>query len=137
MPGSWPEPFGLVAIEALACGTPVVTRRVGALPEIIREGVDGYFGDDVSEMAFKLDLVGDLDRAAISRSVRERFSATRMTDAYEEIYRQVLAGPRETEGDEDVLLPASTGTGAAGGDTGRSASTQPRPIRPLHASTVR
>jgi glycosyltransferase involved in cell wall biosynthesis len=136
MPGSWPEPFGLVAIEALACGTPVVTRRVGALPEIIREGIDGYFGDDVTEMAFKLDLVGELDRTAISRSVRERFSATRMTDAYEEIYRTALAGGDETEGDEDGLLPASSGA-AAGGDTSRSASAQPRPIRPLQASTVR
>ena len=47
MPGSWPEPFGLVAIEALACGTPVIARRVGALPEIIRDGIDGFFGDDV------------------------------------------------------------------------------------------
>jgi glycosyltransferase involved in cell wall biosynthesis len=137
MPGSWPEPFGLVAIEALACGTPVITRRVGALPEIIREGIDGYFGDDVMEMAFKLDLVSELDRTAISRSVRERFSATRMTDAYEEIYRKALAGPGETEGDEDGLLPVSSGSVAAGGDTGRSDSTQPRPIRPLEASTVR
>ena len=41
MPGNWPEPFGLVAIESLACGTPVLARRVGALPEIVREGVDG------------------------------------------------------------------------------------------------
>ena len=137
MPGSWPEPFGLVAIEALACGTPVVTRRVGALPEIIREGVDGYFGDDITEMAFKLDLVGELDRTAISRSVRERFSATRMTDAYEEIYRTALAGRGEADGDEDVLLPASSGSAVGGGDTGRSASTQPRPIRPLQAPTVR
>ena len=46
MPGSWPEPFGLVAIEALACGTPIVARRVGGLPEIIRDGIDGFFGDD-------------------------------------------------------------------------------------------
>jgi glycosyltransferase involved in cell wall biosynthesis len=137
MPGSWPEPFGLVAIEALACGTPLVTRRVGALPEIIREGIDGYFGDDVAEMAFKLDLVKDLDRRAISRSVRDRFSAGRMTDAYEEIYRTALAGPDERERDEDVLLPASSGSASAGGDAGHSVSTQPRPIRPLQTSTVR
>ena len=68
MPGSWPEPFGLVAIEALACGTPVIARRVGALPEIIREGVDGFFGDDVTELAFMVGRVGDLDRKAISES---------------------------------------------------------------------
>src|SRR4029077_14179722 len=82
MPGSWPEPFGLVAIESLACGTPVVARRIGALPEIIREGVDGFFGDDVTELAYRVGQVGDLDRKAISESVRERFSAGRMTDGY-------------------------------------------------------
>ena len=57
MPGAWPEPFGLVAIEALACGTPVIARRIGALPEIIRDGVDGFFGDDVTQLAFKIDGV--------------------------------------------------------------------------------
>jgi glycosyltransferase involved in cell wall biosynthesis len=102
MPGSWPEPFGLVAIEALACGTPVVARRVGALPEIIREGVDGWFGDDVSELAFKVDLVADLDRAEISRSVRDRFSAGRMTDGYEAIYRAALGDDRADADAEDA-----------------------------------
>lgn len=92
MPGSWPEPFGLVAIEALATGTPVIARRIGALPEIIREGVDGFFGDDVTAMAFQVDRVADLDRAEIRRSVLERFSVGRMTDGYEAVYRQVLAG---------------------------------------------
>ncbi len=92
MPGSWPEPFGLVAIEALACGTPIIARRIGALPEIIRDGVDGFFGDDVAAMAFKVDRVDDLDRAAIRASVLERFSATRMTDAYEAVYRAILEG---------------------------------------------
>lgn len=90
MPGAWPEPFGLVAIEALATGTPVVARRIGALPEIIREGVDGFFGDDVTAMAFMIDRVADLDRAAIRASVLDRFSAERMTDGYEAVYRQIL-----------------------------------------------
>ncbi len=82
MPGSWPEPFGLVAIEALACGTPVIARRTGALPEIVRDGIDGFFGDDVRAMAFKVDRVDDLDREAIRRSVIDRFSTERMTDGY-------------------------------------------------------
>jgi glycosyltransferase involved in cell wall biosynthesis len=93
MPGSWPEPFGLVAIEALACGTPIIARRAGALPEIIRDGVDGFFGDDVTAMAFKVDRVGDLDRQAIRESVIDRFSIERMTDGYEAIYRQMLRTP--------------------------------------------
>ena len=87
MPGSWPEPFGLVAIEALACGTPIIARDVGGLPEIIRNGVDGYLGADVAEMALLVDRVGGLDRAEIRRSVVQRFSAARMTDRYEAIYR--------------------------------------------------
>ena len=90
MPGSWPEPFGLVAIEALACGTPILARRVGALPEIIRDGVDGFFGDDVDQFVFLVDRVGDLDRPSIRASVLERFSVGRMTDGYEAIYRSVL-----------------------------------------------
>lgn len=90
MPGRWPEPFGLVAIEALACGTPILARRVGALPEIIRPGVDGFFADDVEHMAFLLDQVAGLDRVAIRESVIERFSGKRMTDGYEAVYESVL-----------------------------------------------
>jgi glycosyltransferase involved in cell wall biosynthesis len=88
--GVWPEPFGLVVIESLAAGTPVLGRRVGALPEIIREGEDGFFGDDVDHLAFLVDRVGELDRQAIRESVVDRFSAQRMTDGYEAIYRQAM-----------------------------------------------
>jgi glycosyltransferase involved in cell wall biosynthesis len=91
MPGNWPEPFGLVAIESLACGTPVLARRVGALPEIIREGIDGYFGDDPQQIAFHVADVGRLDRASVRSSVLERFSAARMADGYLDVYRRVLA----------------------------------------------
>jgi glycosyltransferase involved in cell wall biosynthesis len=90
MPGSWPEPFGLVAIEALACGAPVIARRVGGLDEIIREGSDGFFGDDVTEMAFMVERVAELDRKAIRASVIDRFSARRMADQYEALYGRIL-----------------------------------------------
>jgi glycosyltransferase involved in cell wall biosynthesis len=91
MPGSWPEPFGLVAIESLACGTPVVARRVGALPEIVRDGIDGFLEDDVTALATRVDAVAGLDRQAIRSSVQERFSAARMTDGYEALYRRLIA----------------------------------------------
>ena len=95
MPIAWPEPFGLAAIESLACGTPVLARPLGALPEILREGVDGFFGTDVEDLAARVDDCGRLDRAAIASSVRERFSAARMADAYEALYREAaLAAPR-------------------------------------------
>jgi glycosyltransferase involved in cell wall biosynthesis len=92
MPGPWPEPFGLVAIESLACGTPVLARPAGALPEIIREGVDGWLADDPGTLARRVEGVGDLDRKAIRESVLDRFSAARMVDGYLEVYRQVLRG---------------------------------------------
>ena len=90
MPGTWPEPFGLAAIESLACGTPVLARRVGALPEIMRDGIDGFFGDDVEHLAFLVDRVDTLDRDAIRMSVIDRFSAKRMTDGYEELYERTI-----------------------------------------------
>lgn len=89
MPGAWPEPFGLVSIESLACGTPVLARRVGALPEIIREGVDGFFGDDVTALAFFADRIPSLDRGEIRASVLDRFSAGRMADRYEDLYARM------------------------------------------------
>ena len=104
MPGSWPEPFGLVAIEALACGTPVVARRVGGLPEVIREGIDGFFGDDTTQLAFLVGRVDELDRAAIRESVLDRFSASRMTDGYEAVYRSML-GRGSASDDDDAPRP--------------------------------
>ena len=114
MPGSWPEPFGLVAIEALATGTPVIARRIGALPEIIRDGIDGFFGDDPTAMAFKVERVADLDRMAIRTSVLERFSAERMTDGYEDVYRRMLGNTGSADG-----------AGSTGGDTGGTGDAQP------------
>ena len=64
------------------------------MPEIIRDGVDGFFGDDVTAMAFLVDRVADLDREAIRASVLERFSVERMTDGYEAVYREALGGER-------------------------------------------
>jgi glycosyltransferase involved in cell wall biosynthesis len=106
MPGSWPEPFGLVAIESLACGTPVLARRVGALPEIIRDGIDGFFGDDLDQMVFQLDRLGALDREEMRSSVLERFSAGRMTDGYEALYERQLGRHKP------VLLAGAGGSGA-------------------------
>jgi glycosyltransferase involved in cell wall biosynthesis len=101
LPGNWPEPFGLVAIESLACGAPIIARRVGAMPEIIRDGVDGFFGDVAINMAYLLDRVEDLDRDAIRQSVIERFSAARMTDGYERLYRRLLDDRSEAAGPEE------------------------------------
>ena len=117
MPGQWPEPFGLVAIEALACGAPVLARRVGGLDEIIREGVDGFFGDDVTELAFHVDRIAELDREAIRTSVIDRFSASRMADGYEAVYARLLGEDQAAAGEAarrgQGLEPAGTTTSGA------------------------
>lgn len=92
MLGAWPEPFGLVAIESMATGTPVIARRAGALTETIEHGITGFLVDDVNEAELALERVEDLDRAAIRARTLERFSAERMTDEYEAVYRDLVQG---------------------------------------------
>ncbi|MGZ8501491.1 MAG: glycosyltransferase family 4 protein [Candidatus Limnocylindrales bacterium] len=112
MPGTWPEPFGLVAIEAMACGAPVVARRTGALPELVREGIDGFLGDDPANLAFLLERVDDLDRDRIRADVIKRFSARRMVDGYLEVYRRRLAGEDDPPGTNRLLHLSSAAGGA-------------------------
>jgi glycosyltransferase involved in cell wall biosynthesis len=136
MPGSWPEPFGLVAIESLACGTPLLARRVGALPEILRHGKDGFFGDDVSELAFAVDRVGTLDREGIRASVLDRFSAGRMADDYERLYRKLIAArggePAEIDGLTSLTQPARV---AVRIDTSGSDRAWPPPLEVSRSET--
>lgn len=96
MLGAWPEPFGLVAIESLATGTPVIARRAGALTETIEHGVDGFLVDDLDEACLAVERVGRLDRAKIRRRALARFSVERMVDDYEEVYRSLIADNRST-----------------------------------------
>jgi len=136
MPGAWPEPFGLVSIESLACGTPVLARRVGALPEIIREGVDGFFGDDATAMAFFADRIAGLDRLAIRERVLERFSAARMTDRYEELYARTIGHRRSgaPEPGGEVRIPprqaAAVDPNAGSPRPGREPGAEAPPTRP-------
>jgi glycosyltransferase involved in cell wall biosynthesis len=91
----WPEPFGLVAIESLAAGTPVLAIGAGALPEIVRDGVDGAIADTPGGLAARLDDVLRLDRAALRRDVLSRFSVARMADGYEAVYADALDERRQ------------------------------------------
>jgi glycosyltransferase involved in cell wall biosynthesis len=92
MLGAWPEPFGLVAIESMATGTPVVARRAGALSEIVEHGRTGFVVDDLQEAELAVREVAELDRRTIRTAAVERFSVRRMVDDYEAIYR-ALARP--------------------------------------------
>jgi glycosyltransferase involved in cell wall biosynthesis len=87
-PVDWPEPFGLVMLEAMACGTPVIAWRCGSVPEVIDHGVTGYVVESEDEAAKALARIGDLDRGRVRQRFEERFSAARMAHDYLDIYRK-------------------------------------------------
>jgi glycosyltransferase involved in cell wall biosynthesis len=93
-PIDWPEPFGLVMLEALACGTPIIARPCGSVPEIVRPGVNGFVASTVREMVDAVRRVPTLDRAECRRDFERRFSVARMVDGYETLYRQACAHAR-------------------------------------------
>ena len=94
MLGAWPEPFGLVAIESMATGTPVIARRAGALTETVEHGVDGFLVDDVDEAVLAVERAAELDRRLIRQRALERFSPERMVDDYEQVYRRLIGAGR-------------------------------------------
>jgi glycosyltransferase involved in cell wall biosynthesis len=95
-PIDWPEPFGLVMIEAMACGTPVLAFRNGSVPEVIDRGVGGEVVESVGEAICKIGSVLALDRSRVRQCFERRFSATRMAHDYAKIYREItgVARPR-------------------------------------------
>ncbi len=107
-PVKWEEPFGLVMIEALACGAPVVAYNRGSVPEIVKDGVTGFIVDQDNEdrpgrgswiikeqgiagLVSALKRIGEIDRAACRKHVEERFTMEKMIEGYEKIYQQVIA----------------------------------------------
>jgi glycosyltransferase involved in cell wall biosynthesis len=88
-PVDWPEPFGLVMIEALACGTPVIAYRAGSVPEIIEEGRTGYIVETLDQAVSAVRRIGALDRRTCRRVFEERFSAGRMCMDYLALYRRL------------------------------------------------
>ena len=89
-PIDWPEPFGLVLIEAMANGTPVIAFRRGSVPEIVDHGVTGFIVDSIDEAVAAVPLAKALDRVAIRRRFEERFSVERMARDYLALYSAVL-----------------------------------------------
>ena len=90
-PIEWEEPFGLVMIESMACGTPVIATRHGAVPEVIEDGVSGIIVDSYREMAAALEQADGLDPAECRRYVEERFAPERMVGDYERAYAAALS----------------------------------------------
>ncbi|HTL55949.1 MAG TPA: glycosyltransferase family 4 protein [Candidatus Limnocylindrales bacterium] len=94
-PIDWPEPFGLVMIEALACGTPVIARARGSVPEIIEHGVTGFVIDDLEQGVRAVADLPGLSRNRCRQSFEERFTATRMAADYTAVYAQLLLATRK------------------------------------------
>ncbi len=89
-PIQWPEPFGLVMVEAMACGTPVIARPVGAATELIEHGRCGFLSDTEAAMVQAIDRVADLDRAACRQRAITNFSSERMASDYERLFSRLL-----------------------------------------------
>jgi glycosyltransferase involved in cell wall biosynthesis len=94
MPIRWNEPFGLVMVEALACGTPVIAFRQGAAPELVHHGLNGYLVNDEQAMAAATADLHKIDPAACRQSVATRFGPEMVAAGYLETYARATSGRR-------------------------------------------
>jgi glycosyltransferase involved in cell wall biosynthesis len=98
-PIDWPEPFGLVMVEAMACGTPVIAYRRGSVPEIIEEGLTGFIVDDLEGAVRAAERIPTLERVRCRQRFEERFSAARMAQGYLASYQRLMEGALATQAD--------------------------------------
>jgi glycosyltransferase involved in cell wall biosynthesis len=111
-PINWPEPFGLVMIEAMACGTPVIAWPRGSVPEVTEDGVTGFIVESEADAVTAIGRARHLDRRRIRETFETRFSSRRMAEAYLESYGILLnGGHSSTTGD----VRASVSARGAGG----------------------
>ncbi len=89
-PINWPEPFGLVMVEAMACGTPVIAFRRGSVSEVIEDGVSGFIVDDEAGAVEAIKRIGELDRRGVREAFERRFTVGTMAEKYLELYRQLV-----------------------------------------------
>lgn len=113
-PIDWPEPFGLVMIEANACGTPVIAWRQGSTPEIIRPGVNGWLVDTIEEAVAAVRRIERLDRQAVRADFERRFTAARQASDYERLYRRLIEEP-QARGDGHQRSADASGSLVAAG----------------------
>jgi glycosyltransferase involved in cell wall biosynthesis len=104
MPIRWEEPFGLVLAEAQACGTPVLTFRRGAAPEIVQDGVSGFVVDTIDEMVDAVDRLHEIDPAACRANVERRFDAPIMAQNYLAVYERILGRDKRSARREDLTV---------------------------------
>jgi glycosyltransferase involved in cell wall biosynthesis len=116
-PIDWPEPFGIVQIEALACGTPVLALNRGSVPEVLTHGVSGLIGNTVEELVALVPQLGLLDRRACRREVEQRFSSVAMARGYEQVYARVIAEYEQQQ--RTIVLNTTSDRRAVAPDNGR------------------
>jgi len=90
-PIDWPEPFGLVMIEAMACGCPVIAMRRGSVPEVMDDGISGFVVDNVDEAVVACGRLREIDRAGVRAQFEKRFTSRRMAEDYPTLYRRLIA----------------------------------------------
>ena len=98
LPIEWPEPFGLVMIEAMACGTPVIAWNRGSVPEVVDHGVTGFIVNSDKEAMQAIKRLPMLERARVRRVFERRFSATTMAREYLALYRRLIERENEPIG---------------------------------------
>ena len=123
-PIDWPEPFGLVMIEAMACGTPVIALRRGSVSEIVEEGISGLIVDNVEQAVAAVRRVAELDRAKVRAAFERRFTIERMAKDYVDIYRRLVASRRLLRREYRGFLEPVRGGGAEPGFQSASLSRQ-------------
>jgi len=106
-PIDWPEPFGLVMIEAMAAGTPVIASPAGSVPEVIDHGVSGILAGSVEEMASAVGRVRDINRAGVRKSFEERFTSQRMGRAYARVYTRLIYNLGVVSFDRPIVIEPS------------------------------
>jgi glycosyltransferase involved in cell wall biosynthesis len=109
-PIDWAEPFGLVMIEAMACGTPVIAYRSGSVPEVIDDGTSGFIVESIDESAAAVRRLGELDRRKVRATFEERFTAERMTRDYVRVYERLIAERAPRGLSSTVALPVADST---------------------------
>jgi glycosyltransferase involved in cell wall biosynthesis len=103
MPIRWPEPFGLVMVEAMACGTPVIAYPEGAAPELVLDGETGFLVDGEDEMAAAIGRLDEIDPRRCRSATEARFGVDAVTRGYEEVYRRAAAPPADASAARSIV----------------------------------